>query len=332
MPKIGLACGGGGDVGVAFTCGVIGAIFDATGWAAPNADYIVGTSAGSILGAALRAGIPASDFHATMIGSDEVSPLGRSKLTDQVLWGENENLPPLARDALTNARLTGPELLPKGMRNPLRTSPISLAAAALPEGRLDNDFVSKKIEFLSGSRWPVAPLLITATQMNNGRRVVFSRNSRIPAPLPKAVAASCAIPSVFKPVTIDGSKYVDGGLHSSTNADVLLPHELDAVLIVAPMSVRRLASSAAAGPMRTASRTAVLREETLLRDAGTTVLTIHADLRSVKAMGVNIMDVRKRPRVSQTAYDMTLRMLTNEPRRTEAMVGLLAEAAKQGSK
>src|SRR5437763_1833905 len=55
--------------------------------------------------------------------------------------------------------------------------------------------------------------------------------------LARAVAASCAIPGYFHPVEINGEVYVDGGVHSPTNAGVLRGHELDLVLVSSPMSV-----------------------------------------------------------------------------------------------
>ena len=311
MPRIGIVCGSGGDVGVAFMSGCVTAIHDATGWDPSSADYVVGTSGGSLIAATLRSDIPPGDFHATMIGAER-SPTGTAKLTPAVMGSTNDNLPPLAQDALTHARLTGPELLQRSATRPHEIRPISLAAAAMPEGRLDTQFVHNKVELLMGDAWPEAPMLITATRMDNGGRIVFSRNSQVQTTVPTAVAASCAIPSVFKPVEIDGARYVDGGLQSSTNADVLLEQELDAVIILSPLSCNRVISRSWAGPVRSMMRVIAVREQERLRDAGTVVMTVHPDRPSISAMGLNLMDVSKRAKVSEAGRHAAFDVLCSE--------------------
>ena len=71
----------------------------------------------------------------------------------------------------------------------------------------------------------------------DGRRVVFGRDGAPQTDLAHAVAASCAIPGFFHPVVIDGEPYVDGGVHSPTNADVLRGWDLDVLIVSSPMSV-----------------------------------------------------------------------------------------------
>lgn len=324
MPRIGIVCGSGGDVGVAFMSGCITAIHEATGWNPSTADYVVGTSGGSLIAATLRAQIPPEDFHATMVGSKR-TPTGELKLSTAVMGSKKDNLPPLAQDALTHARLTGPELLQRSATRPFQIKPISLAAAALPEGRLDTMFVHNKVNLLIGESWPDAPMLITATRMDNGHRIVFTGHSKVRTTLPTAVAASCAIPSIFKPVEIDGARYVDGGLHSSTNADVLLTHELDAVIILSPLSSNRWLSPSLVGPVRSMMRVIANREQERLKKAGAIVMTIHPDSQSISAMGLNLMDVTKRPKVSQAARKAALDVLRSE--HAAPMVKLLRAAA-----
>lgn len=309
MARIGLVCGGGGDVAVAFMCGCLSAIHDETGWDPVNADYVVGTSAGSIMGCAIRVGIHPPDFLKIMTDA-EVTPDSAQKLNDQVLGTKHDALPPLARDALTNARLTSPGLIMSTARNPLKTNPVVLAAAALPEGRLDNTFVRNKIQHLAGDEWPEGELLVTTTHMRTGRRTILSKYSRIRTEVSTAVAASCAIPSVFNPVIIDGEKYVDGGLASSTNADILLKHELDAVIILAPLSTDSRVNASIAGTVRTAMRVVTVAEQDRLKADGTTVLTFHPDKATIKAMGLNIMDVAKRPKVAELAYSWAKQLLS----------------------
>jgi NTE family protein len=86
--------------------------------------------------------------------------------------------------------------------------------------------------------WPSAPTTIVAYEVEGRRRVAFGTEGSPDVDLATAVAASSAVPVVFEPVAIDGRHYVDGGVASGTNADLLLglPEPLDLVIVVAPMA------------------------------------------------------------------------------------------------
>jgi NTE family protein len=84
---------------------------------------------------------------------------------------------------------------------------------------------------LVSSQWPERPLLITAVDAETGEFRTFDRDSGVP--LLQAVAASCAVPGVYPPVTIDGRRCVDGGMRSAANAD--LAHDHDRVVVLAPI-------------------------------------------------------------------------------------------------
>ena len=74
-------------------------------------------------------------------------------------------------------------------------------------------------------------------RLSDGQRIVFGRDGATRVPVADAVAASCAVPGFFEPVTIDGVRYVDGGAHSPTNADLVANEDLDLVVVSSPMSV-----------------------------------------------------------------------------------------------
>src|SRR5271167_1274348 len=67
-PTVGLVLGAGGVVGQAYQAGVLAGLHREIGWDPRDADLIVGTSAGSVTGAALRVGVPATDLAAVTIG------------------------------------------------------------------------------------------------------------------------------------------------------------------------------------------------------------------------------------------------------------------------
>jgi NTE family protein len=70
------------------------------------------------------------------------------------------------------------------------------------------------------------PLAVVATDFYGGEEVIFSRGSLRPA-----VAASIALPTLFKPVVIDGRVLVDGGIMNPIPVDAL-PTEVDVVVAV----------------------------------------------------------------------------------------------------
>jgi len=83
--------------------------------------------------------------------------------------------------------------------------------------------------------WPKAPLWVPAVRLSDGKRVVFGRDD-LAATAAQAVQASCAVPARFEPVAIDQQRYIDGSLHSYTNADLLGPPAFDLVVVSSAMS------------------------------------------------------------------------------------------------
>jgi len=104
---------------------------------------------------------------------------------------------------------------------------------ALPNGFVDASAGLARMASLSDG-WPTEALWINAVRQRDLRRVVFGRD--IVPDLGQAVAASCAIPALFTPVRIGGEPYVDGGVHSPTNAALLRGCGLDLAVIISPMS------------------------------------------------------------------------------------------------
>ena len=135
---------------------------------------------------------------------------------------------------------------------------------------------------------------------------MFGRPGSPPARLSAAVAASCAIPGYFAPVTIGTKEYIDGGVHSATNADVLSHAGLDLVIVVAPMSAAHGRSNRADAPMRWAMHRRLDREVRRLRDAGTEVIRIEPSSSTLAAMGLNAMAEDRSAAVVEAAYADTL--------------------------
>jgi NTE family protein len=226
--KIGLVLGAGGVTGGAYIAGALAALENDLGWDARTADVIVGTSAGSLVGALLRSGVPAGDLAAWAVGAhlseDALAVLGSV---------EHPRFDPVrVRQFFRPLRVPRPSSVWSTVRHPAKFDPMRAILLHLADGdrRLLPD-----VEFL-GDGWPTDRFYCCAVRRSSGARVVFGRDCFPSGGLAAAVAASCAVPGYFAPVDIDGTLYLDGGVASATNAAVLRDDDLDLVIAVSPMS------------------------------------------------------------------------------------------------
>jgi NTE family protein len=302
MAGIGLVLGGGGIVGNAFHAGVLAALQREIGWDPRAADLIVGTSAGSVSGTGLRLGVSPADMAAFATDSP-MSPAGEAFFT--ALDRADQDLPaPSATDLLRGWRLPTAALLARSARRPWALRPAAAASTLLPAGRYDLQERTRILDELSPS-WPEG-LWICAARRDHGRRVVFGRPGSPRARLSAAVAASCAIPAYFAPVTIGTKQYVDGGVHSATNADALGHAGLDLVIVASPMSAAHGRSTRADAPVRWAMHRRLDREVRRLRDAGTEVIRIEPSASTLSVMGLNAMAEDRAAAVVEAAYADTV--------------------------
>jgi NTE family protein len=175
--------------------------------------------------------------------------------------------------------------------------------ALLAPGRHDIAEQLTALRQVEGQDWPTAPLWICVVRRRDARRVVLGRPGTPPAPLHLAIAASCAVPGHFAPVTIGRHAYIDGGVHSSTNAAVLRRQGLDLVVVVAPMA------GPSRGPHRglyDASRwhaaRLLRREVQALRKAGAEVVVFRPDEKVQRAMGDDFMSAANVEEIVQEAF------------------------------
>jgi NTE family protein len=167
---------------------------------------------------------------------------------------------------------------------------------------VSTDVIAEGLGGLVPDAWPDEALWICAVRQADGRRRVFGRDGGRPA-VPAAVAASCAIPGFFSPVLVDGEPHIDGGVHSPTNADVLLAAgPLDLVLVSSPMSRQgRRPRLAADQAVRTWSGALLDAEAARLRRRGTRVVAFQPDEAVLAEMGQNAMDPRRRAGIAGEA-------------------------------
>ena len=308
MAKVGLVLGAGGVVGHAYHAGTLAALAESTGWDPRTAGLIVGTSAGSGVGATLRGGVSAADLLARMTG-DPLSEEGRA------LYARVGAPVEVAMRPALGGRIPSPSApgyLLRSALQPWRTRPGLLLAAALPTGQVATEVVGSRVRGLHELPWPGRELWICAVRLDTGQRVVFGRD---PSPKPDvatAVEASSAIPGFFQPVVIDGVRYVDGGAHSPTNADLLAGRPFDLVIVISSMSASRRALRGAPLPAlvgRAMHSRALASEVWSLRRRGAHVVVFQPGSDALAVMGHNAMDFRRREPVARMARDSALRRL-----------------------
>jgi NTE family protein len=312
---VGLVLGGGGVVGQAYHAGALAALEHDLGWDPRAADVVVGTSAGSITGTLLRAGVPASELAAWAVRA----PLSaEGALLEDLFGAEHPTFQPFRPgDVLRRPpSLPGLSMLGGAVRRPWRLRPLDAAMTLLAPGRHDITEQLTALRQVEGTDWPSAPLWICVVRRRDARRVVLGRPGTPPAPLHLAIAASCAVPGHFAPVTIGRHAYVDGGVHSSTNAAVLRGQGLGLVIVVAPMA------GPSKGPHRglyDASRwhaaRLLRREVRALRRSGTEVVVFRPDERVQQAMGDDFMSAARVEDIVQEAFFHTGASVARPPGR-----------------
>ncbi|MCY4665681.1 MAG: patatin-like phospholipase family protein [Acidimicrobiaceae bacterium] len=228
--SVGLVFSAGGAAAEAWHAGVVGALHQVTGWDARGAELILGTSAGAITGLCLRAGIPPADLYAHRRG-EPVSGEGQT-IIDRVVTPYREGRS--ERD-WSEQGPQSPTLIARSLWPPWQARPLHAAVGLLPRGTRTTEALQQRMAELHPEPWPAARFWVPAVRLSDGERVVFGRDD-LQATAAEAVRASCAVPVLFEPVTVDGRRYVDGGLHSYTNADLMGPPAFDLVVVSSPMS------------------------------------------------------------------------------------------------
>lgn len=306
-PRVGLVLGAGGVLGGAWLVGALDAIARETGWDPASAERIVGTSAGSMVSALLACGVPPWVMVAHAAGESPDVPDELSIAEDDMpRWGGasfrlHRGLPALGPGSW--------RLAAASLARPYRYAPAAVVAGWVPRGLVSTEPLKAVVRRVADDGWAPHPgLWIMACDYATGRRVAFGRDDAPPAPLADAVAASCAIPGFYRPVRIGGRRYVDGGVASTSNLDVLAGEGLDLVLCLNPLSsletprVRRPTAIAAAR-LRAASGRRLGREARRLREAGTDVVLLQPTIHDLDAMGTNLMSRRRRNEVIGVAVE-----------------------------
>jgi len=263
--------------------GVLSSITNTTGFDARDSSLIVGTSAGSVTAVQLRAGASAHDLAAQNLGRP-ISAEGQEILGRvHTPWSESEG----SRSFLP----TSPRMAMRAIWPPWTPDLARLAIGLLPPGRRTADPLASRISELHPGHWASAPTWIVAVRTDDGNRVVFGRDD-ISADLGEAVQASCAVPGVYQPKTIGRSRYVDGGLHSSTNADLVASLGFDMVIISSVMTATDSARNPLTDPQRAWFSRKLDAEVNAIRRTGTPILVIEPGPDELPSLSKKVPDAR----------------------------------------
>lgn len=248
--------GGGGITGIAWMLGLVTGLAE-RGIDLRGADDVIGTSAGSVVGAQLATGVDLDERYAAQLADasgETAAVLGRGTLLQ------------LALAALTGGRD------PQAAR--ARIGRAALRASTMPE--------SERIAVIGArlphQQWPKRSLRVTAVDAHDGAFRVLDRDSGVP--LVHAVAASCAVPGVYPPVTVGATRLVDGGMRTPVNAD--LAAGAARVVVLAPI------------PRGLGRRTGVVAQVEELRAGGARIALVTPDRDAVTAIGRNVLDPARR--------------------------------------
>jgi NTE family protein len=300
--RFGVVLGAGGVLGAAWTMGALQAFSETTTLDARDAHRLVGTSAGSVLAALLGCGVSAEQMANHQRG---VVVEGDPVVAYDYDSDSGGSLPPRPR-----LRLGSTGLLRSTALRPWRMTPMAAFVAVLPEGRGSLAPVGAMVDGVAPpgpTAWaPHAGTWLVTMDYDTGRRVAFGRPGAPRARLSQAVMASCAIPGWYAPVTIGGRRYVDGGSCSPTSADLVAGEGLDTLYVFAPMASFAMdtPSSVAARlerHLRRAMTRRLSREIAKVEAAGTRVVALGPGPEDLAAIGINLMDPRRRERVFATS-------------------------------
>ncbi len=294
--------GAGGMVGLAYHVGVLRALRDSTGLDPNAAEIIVGTSAGSVIAAYLRAGWAVDEISELMLGTHaSLSELGDSPEERRAKTAMTPTFSSplgLVASALGSMFVAGRSLIripAPGIPGPL----VSLLQGGLfsmreARARLDHDL---------DAAWPHRSLAVCAVDVGSARRVTFGQRGAPTASVADAVQASCSIPGFYEPTRIQGRTFVDGGVHSTTNVDVATRFGVDLIIAIAPMGcVAGPGVPVGARLARSVANRQLDHEVRVAHQRGADVLVLRPEVDEVALHGYNLMRADGAEAVAELAY------------------------------
>jgi NTE family protein len=308
--KTGLVLGGGGLVGLAYHAGVLRALEVEAGFGPDDASIIVGTSAGSVIGAYLRTGMTTEDMWLLAMGKHpDHAPIGIAGPSGQSdLMVPNFRSPvDIARRGLGSVFVLARAVSPFPLQVP------AVLKSLFPGGMFDPEEGRRRFAQDLPDEWPERDLWLTTVDIVSGRRVVLGRPGAPKVDLPRAVLASSAIPGVYPPVQVGRRSLVDGGAHSTSNLDLAVAAGCDRIIGVVPMAFDTVVPPGYVGQLvRRIPARMLSAEVALAHRRGIEVLLLRPSAGEVRSHGFNLMRPTGLERIAEAAYASTAEALKTQ--------------------
>jgi NTE family protein len=284
-----LVLGGGGPVGIGWEAGLMVGLEEA-GVAVGAADLILGTSAGSVVGAQLARAEQLGEV-VELVSAPLPLPGGGT--------GGDQAIAQFMEAALA-AATSGDDPV-QGRR---QLGQLARSAPTVDE----EEFVALFATVVGGAPWPDG-YACTAVDIETGEFKVWDKAAGVP--LERAIASSCAVPAVLPPITIDGRRYMDGGMKSAMNVDVAAGHDV----VVAVSCFALELPEGMSDPMFEALKADTERELAAVRSAGALeVVAPGAEMLDISGWGMFLMD----PSRAKPAFEAGKRQAAAEADRLRA--------------
>jgi len=290
---------------MAYHAGVLRALEEVAGFRPDDADLVVGTSAGSMVGAMVRSGISTEDLYRASLGEHPDIGLERGGASPwQAVW---ESPFDVARRVIGSLYV----LQRSALRMPMPHLPVALRRA-FPGGFFTIAEAEDTLATVMPTTWPDKPLWLVTVDVGTGRRVVLGRRNPPRTDLHTAVMASCAIPAFFTPQRVGRRTLVDGGVHSTTNLDLATKISPDLIVAVVPMGYDDVAPPGLVERVaRNRAKRTLQRETAQAERAGTRVLALQPSERDLHAFGgMNMMRRQGNEQVTRIAYESAAELLS----------------------
>ncbi len=278
IKNVALVLGGGGAAGNAWLIGVIAGLAEAGLDLTEAADLVVGTSAGATAAAQMRSGLPAAELLASVL-SEPDRRIGQNRerppsLPMAAVYERMRAIGAAATAAADLQRAMGAfGLESDSILGPMAGQRRAVVAARLPH-----------------PEWSDRPMIVTAVDTHTGELAAFDRDSGVH--LVEAVTASCALPGLVPTVSINGARYIDGGVRSPDNADLASGYAN--VVVLSPLSGRSQTAPGQFEGLRRFPGAELGSQVEALRQQGSRVEVITPDSDSRAAMGTSLMDLANR--------------------------------------
>jgi NTE family protein len=275
--NVALVLGGGGAAGQAWEIGIIAGLAEAGLDMTEAADLVIGTSSGATTAAQVRSGIPAAELLASVL-SPPVQPAGQNRERPPSL--------PMATVFERMRAISAAATSAADLRRAMGAFGLESDSALGPAAEQRRAMVAAR---LPRPEWPDRPMIVVAVDAHTGELAAFDRNSGVD--LVDAVTASTALPGVTSTHSINGTRYINGGVRSTENADLASGYAN--VVVLSPFGGR--SQTPPAGQFEGLRRppewgTDLVSQVEALRKEGSHVEVITPDAESRAAMGTNQMD------------------------------------------